>query len=194
MNYIHVWIIAILLVAFLVYIVSTYNTLVQLRNYVDESFATMDVYLKQRWDLVPNLVESVKTYMQHEQDTLIHMIKLRSESYEQLEIDKRVEYDDHVELFMSKMKAIAESNPELKSNANFLRLNEQLILIENDIATSRKYYNAVVQNLNTKVDAFPSNIIAKIFAIKKFNMYNIQGHEREAVRMVFIDNTERIVK
>ena len=157
------------LVLIVIYVLATYNSLVRLNNSVKEAFATMDVYLKKRWDLIPNIVETVKGYAKHEKETLQSVINLRNSVYDDMSQNEKI--------------ALAESYPDLKANQNFLNLSNQLSKIEEDIANSRKYYNAVVKNMNNKILMFPSNIVAKIFGYKELKMFEAQKSERENVRI-----------
>lgn len=163
-----------------------YNSLVDLKNKVEESFSTMDVYLKKRWDLIPNLVETVKGYCKQEQNTLTEVTKLRSKSYGNLSDDEKVDVNAKLTEGIQKLLAVAENYPELKSNENFINLSQNLNKVEDDIANARKYYNGTVRNYNNKVEMFPSNIIASMFHFEKRKMYEITDEkERENVKVQF---------
>lgn len=170
-------------VLIVIYVLATYNSLVRLNNSVKEAFATMDVYLKKRWDLIPNIVETVKGYAKHEKETLQSVINLRNSVYDDMSQNEKIEANEKINSGISKIIALAESYPDLKANQNFLNLSNQLSKIEEDIANSRKYYNAVVKNMNNKILMFPSNIVAKIFGYKELKMFEAQKHERENVRI-----------
>ena len=161
----------------------TYNSFVSLKNMVRDSFANMDVYLKKRWDLIPNLIAVVKSYAQHEKDVLTKISELRSVSYKQIPDSKKININQKLYSELNKIMLIVEAYPELKANENFLKLNTQLIEVEDEIANSRKYYNAVVREYNTKVETFPNSIIAKIFNFKTEKMFEINSIERENVRV-----------
>ena len=178
-------IIGIVVVLLILYFVSTYNTFVRLKNTVEEAFSTMDVYLKQRWDLIPNIVETVKGYAKHEKSTLEEVIKLRNTAYDQMSPDEKLEANKSLSQGITKIMALAESYPDLKANENFKDLSQQLTKVEADIANARKYYNAVVRKFNDKVEMFPSNIVAKLFHYKKEKMFEIQEAERENVKVEF---------
>ena len=168
------WIIvAVVLVLLIIYIISTYNTLVRLRNSVRESFSTMDVYLKKRWDLIPNLVETVKGYAKHEKETLEGVIKLRNGAYDSMSHEEKINANQELSRGITKIMALAENYPELKANTNFTDLSNQLSKVEEDIANARKYYNAVVRRFNDKVEMFPSNLVAKMFVFKLEKMFEI---------------------
>ena len=175
----------IIIVLILAFIFGTYNSLVQLRNKVKEAFSTMDVYLKKRWDLIPNLVETVKGYASHEAKTLEEVTNLRNKSYSDLDQSEKVDVNNKLTSCINKLLAVAENYPDLKANTNFLDLSNQLTGIENDIANSRKYYNATVRNLNDKVQMFPSNIVAGMFGFKEEKMFEANEQERENVKVQF---------
>ena len=168
------------------YIVSAYNSLVKLRNSVEEAFATMDVYLKKRWDLIPNIVVSVKGYAKHEAETLQNVIAARNGNYSNMTAEQKISADSELTRALGSINAVAERYPELKANQNFLDLNEQLKKNEEDIANARKYYNAVVKKYNNKTQLFPSSIVASMFKFEKKQMFNIEKpEEKEAVKVEF---------
>ena len=177
------YIIIAVVVVLLLLVFTTYNSFVKLNNKVEEAFSTMDVYLKKRWDLIPNIVETVKGYAKHEKSTLEEVINLRNSSYDKMNTNDKVETNNKLSQGISKLMAIAESYPELKSNENFKDLSKQLVKVEEDIANARKYYNGTVRIYNDKVQMFPSNIIAGIFGYKVKNMFEANESERENVRI-----------
>jgi len=164
---------------------STYNALVRLKNTVKEAFSTMDVYLKKRWDLIPNLVETVKGYAKHEKETLEGVIRLRNGAYDKMSPEEKINANQELSRGITKIMALAENYPDLKANENFKDLSAQLTRVEEDIANSRKYYNAVVRNFNNKVQMFPSNIIASLFKFKEEKMFEIVEEQRENVQVKF---------
>ena len=172
------------LVALLViYIFITYNSLIKLSNRVKEAFATMDVYLKKRWDLIPNLVEVVKGYMKHEASVLENVVKLRNSSYDKMSLTDKIDTNEQLTAGLSKLMVVAESYPDLKASQNFSDLSTQLSKVEDEIANSRKYYNAVVRNMNTKIEMFPSNIVAKMFSFQLSKMFEADTNEKENVKV-----------
>ena len=176
------------LILLLGYTFATYNSLTGLRNKVKEAFATMDVYLKKRWDLVPNIVEAVKGYVKHEKETLENVIHLRNSakgSYDTMSVEDKIGTNEKLSAGVSKIIALAENYPDLIANQNFLDLSAQLEKVEDDIANARKYYNAVVKNMNNKVQMFPSNICAQIFGFKEIAMFETNQSEREHVKVEF---------
>ena len=167
----------------LIYILLTINSLIRLNNKVKESFATMDVYLKKRWDLIPNLVEVVKSYSNYEKNTLQNIINLRNNNYDELNYDDKLKTNNKLSENITKLFALVENYPEIKANENFLKLSDNLTKIEDEIANSRKYYNAIIRIYNNKVEMFPSNIIAKLFKFKVKTMYEIKESEKESVKV-----------
>ena len=131
----------VILFVILLYVLATYNSLVSINNVVKEAFSTMDVYLKKRWDLVPNLVESVKGYVNYENETLTKITELRAGSYEQMNIGKKININEELTKGIETLLAVSENYPELKSSENFMQLSNELTKVEDDIANSRKYYN-----------------------------------------------------
>ena len=172
-------------VLILLFVLVTYNSLVRLKNKVEEAFATMDVYLKKRWDLIPNLVETVKGYAKHEKETLTEVIEMRNKSYNQMSDEEKIAANQQLSRGIAKIFALSESYPELKANSNFMDLSNQLSKVEEDIANSRKYYNGVVRSYNDKIAMFPSNLIAGMFGYKRKSMFEADEAERENVKVEF---------
>lgn len=166
-----------------IYVFVTYNSLVKLKLRVDEAFATMDVYLKKRWDLIPNIVETVKGYASHEQATLEKVVALRSGAYNNMSTENKLDVNNKITDALSKLMLVAENYPELKANENFMDLSNQLVQVEDEIANSRKYYNGTVRLMNNKVQMFPSNLVAKMFGFKNMNMFQADAGERENVKV-----------
>ena len=175
----------VVLLIILGYFAFSYNTGVRLRNYVREAFATMDVYMKKRWDMIPNLVETVKGYAQHENDVFAKITELRNKNYTNLSNEQKMEVNKQLGLGLAQLIAVAENYPDLKANQNFSMLMEQLSAVENDIADSRKYYNGTVREFNNFTEFFPSNIIAALFGFKAEKMFEINDKERENVKVSF---------
>lgn len=167
------------------YTIGVYNRGVSLRNYAREAFATMDVYLKKRWDLVPNLVETVKGYSEFEQNTFLKVTELRSKNYSTMTTEEKLDANKELNGAIRSILAVAENYPDLKSNETYTNLMNQLNSLENDIANSRKYYNGTVRELNTFLEVFPSNIIGSTFGLKKEPMFAAEENERENVKVEF---------
>lgn len=173
----------IILVLCVIYYLVTYNNFVRLNNKVKESFATMDVYLKKRWDLIPNIVETVKGYAKHEKDTLKEIVAVRNGDYDKLSQDEKIKTNEQINRGVSRLMALAESYPDLKANENFLSLQAELSGIEDEIAQSRKYYNAVVREFNDKVEMIPSNVVAKTLGYKAKDMFIAEENEKKSVKV-----------
>lgn len=165
------------------YILVTYNSLIKSNNIVREAFSTMDIYLKKRWDLIPNLVEVVKGYSKHEEETFIKITELRTNIYDNMSIDKKINVNEQLTQGISKIMAISENYPELKASENFMQLSNELTKIEDEIANSRKYYNGTVRILNNKIEMFPSNMVANIFGFKQVNMFETSTEEKNNVKV-----------
>lgn len=181
-----VLIVAALLVILIAVFVGMYNGLVKKKIMCEESFSTMDVYMKKRYDLVPNLVETVKGYASHEKETLENVIKARNMATGAETAEEQLAGDNMLTGALKSLFAVAEAYPDLKANANFMDLQHQLTSIEDDIANSRKYYNATVREFNTNIEVFPKNIVASMFKFTKKPMYEVQSEEeRQAVKVQF---------
>ncbi len=166
-------------------VIAAYNNGVKLRNYVREAFSTMDVYLKKRWDLIPNLIETVKGYATHEKDVFEKITELRNKNYTGLTNEQKMEINQQIGLGLAHLIAVAENYPDLKANESFQMLMQDLSAIETDIANSRKYYNGCVRDYNNYTEYFPTNIIAAVFGFKHEKMFEINEQERENVKVSF---------
>ncbi len=166
-------------------LIFAYNKAIVLRNYVREAFSTMDVYLKKRWDLIPNLIEIVKSYAAHEKDVFEQVTKLRSANYSKLKTSQKIDVNEKLTSGVAKILAVAENYPEIKANQNYALLMTQLADVEEDIANSRKYYNGTVRELNTYTETFPSNIICALFGVKRAKLFEINESERNSIKVNF---------
>lgn len=181
-----VWIIVgIVVILIVIFFVSTYNALVVLRNRVKDQWAQIDVQLKRRFDLIPNIVETVKGYAKHEKETLKGVIEARNKFTVAQTPQQEIEANNQLTNAVSKLFALAESYPELKANTNFTSLQEELSVTEDKIASARQFYNDTVLSLNNKIDMFPSNIVASIFKFKKETFFEASETERENVKVKF---------
>ena len=166
--------------------VGTYNGFISGGTKVDEAFSTMDVYLQKRYDLIPNLVETVKGYAKHEKETLDAVVSARTAAHSATNVEDKLKAESELSGALGRLLMITEAYPELKANTNFLNLQEDLQGMEGEIASARKYYNAVVRDYNIKVDSVPSNIIAGIFNFKKRPMFEIADEsQRQNVKVQF---------
>lgn len=173
------------LVIALLYGVSIYNRLVKLRNLVQEAWSSIDVMLKKRHDLIPNLVETVKGYATHERETLENVTKARNLAVGADSVEAKEAAEKNLNQAMMNLFAVAEQYPDLKANANFQQLQAELSSIENDIEKSRRYYNGTVRENNTLVESFPSNIVANMYKFEKskfFELENIADREVPSVK------------
>lgn len=178
-----IYIVITIIVLTVIYTLAIYNSFVQLNNKEKEAFSTMDVYLKKRWDLIPNIVEIVKGYAKQEKDTLKEIGELRNGTYERMSDEEKIKINEQLSNAVNKVMALAEEYPELKANENFKNLSNQLTKLEDDIANSRKYYNGVIRIYNNKVEMFPSNIFARLFGYKSKAMFEASANERENVKV-----------
>ncbi|MGD0120342.1 MAG: LemA family protein [Candidatus Binatus sp.] len=156
----------IVIVAIVVWAVFAYNRLVSLRNQVDNSWRQIDVQLKRRHDLIPNLVEAVKGYMQFERDTLTQVVEARAKAISAPDQASRMAAESQITTGLGRLLAVIENYPQLKADENVLKLQEELTTTENQIAFARQAYNDVVLELNTRIQSFPSNLIAGNFGFK----------------------------
>lgn len=182
MGWIIVGIVALLVIAG----ISMYNSLVKMKNMVEEAFSTMDVYLKKRYDLVPNLVNTVKGYATHENETLEAVISARNSAVSTDNPSARIEAEGQLSQALGRLFALSESYPDLKANTNFMDLQKQLQTLETEIAQSRKYYNGVTRQYNIKTESVPTNIIANMFGFDKMPLFEVQNEvERQNVKVEF---------
>lgn len=179
------WILIAVLVVIVLWIVSTYNSLVGLRNTCKEAFSTMDVYLKKRWDLIPNLVETVKGYAKHESDTLKGVIEARNKFTVASTPEDEMKANNELTGAIRHLFALSESYPELKADTSFLKLQSNLEETEDKISSARQFYNDTVLSLNNKVELFPSNLVAKIFGFKKEAFFEAETEAKVAPKVQF---------
>ncbi|MBO4483357.1 MAG: LemA family protein [Prevotella sp.] len=171
-------IVAIVIIALI--LISMYNNLVKLRNNRENAFANIDVQLKQRYDLVPQLVNTVKGYASHERELLEKVTAARSACMNATSINDRVQADNALGAALSGLRVAVEAYPDLKANQNFLQLQNELSDIENKLASVRRFFNSATKELNNAVQSFPSNIIAGMFGFKKEPMFEIPASDRAA--------------
>ena len=178
-------VIAVIVVLILIWFASTYNGLIRKRNTCEEAFSTMDVYLKKRFDLIPNLVSTVKGYAKHESETLEKVIAARNSGATQT-VEERMQDENQITGALRQIFALSENYPDLKANQNFLDLQGQLKSIEADIANARKYYNGAVKAFNNACEQVPSNIVANMFHFERKPMFEVKEEaERENVKVEF---------
>jgi len=158
--------------------VSMYNSLVKLRNNRENAFADIDVQLKQRHDLIPQLVESVKGYAAHEKDTLDRVIQARNGAVSAQGIDNKIAAENSLTSALAGMRVTLEAYPDLKANQNFLQLQEEISDVENKLASVRRFFNSATKELNNAVETFPSNIVAGMFGFKKEIFFDLGTEQR----------------
>lgn len=169
-----------------IYFISVYNKLVSLRNLVQEGWSSIDVMLKKRHDLIPNLVETVKGYATHERETLDSVIQARTAAQQANSVESKEVAEKNLDKAMLNLMAVAEQYPDLKANANFQQLQAELSAVEGDIEKARRYYNGTVRNNNTTVQSFPSNVVAGMFGFKDATFFELQNAaEREVPSVKF---------
>lgn len=164
--------------------ISTYNSLIKYRNWVKESWSQIDVQLKRRHDLIPNLVNTVKGYAKHEQETLEKVIQARNQLVTGTP-QERIDADNEIQTALKSIFALSEAYPDLKANQNFLNLQEELTSTENKVAYSRQLYNKTVADYNIKRETFPTNLIAGMFNFHAEQQLSIPEEEREAPTVNF---------
>jgi LemA protein len=168
------------------YAVQIYNSLIRLRNQVKNAWSQIDVQLKRRHDLIPNLIETVKGYMTHERDTLENITKARSAAVEASSVADKSKAETELSGALGKFNLVVENYPDLKANQNFLELQEELTSTENKISFSRQAYNDQVLFYNNKIEMFPSNILAGMFNFVKEEFFEIEVEaEREVPKVEF---------
>jgi LemA protein len=179
-------VVVVLLVAVIAWAVVTYNGLIRLRNLVQEAWRQIDVELTRRHDLIGNLVETVKGYAAHERGTLEDVMKARSAAMSGGQSPaQQAQSEGLLSQALGRLIAVAEAYPDLKANQNFMALQNELTATEDRIASARRYYNANVRELNTKVETVPSNIVAGMFNIGRAEYFEVEGEERDPVKVDF---------
>lgn len=166
--------------------ISTYNKFVKMKNDVEEAYSTMDVYMKKRYDLIPNLVETVKGYARHEKEALESVMKARYSCMSANTQEEKAQSENWLAGTLKTLFSVAENYPELKANANYISMMNSLQTIEAEIASSRKYYNGAVKVYNTKREVFPANIVARHYNFEKKVLFEIENvEERKAPKVEF---------
>ena len=173
------------IVVITVMLIGMYNRFVTLKNQCDESWSGIDVQLKRRYDLIPNVIETVKGYAKHEKETLENVITARNRAMSAATVEDRAEAEKTLAGSLKTVFALTESYPDLKANQGFVDLQKTLADIENNIQNARRYYNAVVRDFNTMCETFPSVLIANMFAFSKKQYFEINEAERENIKVQF---------
>lgn len=165
--------------------IAVYNSLITLRNKVDEGWSDIDTQLKRRWDLIPNMVETVKGYAKHEEKVFTQVTEARSMAMQAKTPEEHAKAENMLTSTLKSLFAVAENYPELKANQNFMDLQATLREVEEHIQMSRRYYNGTVRDFNTKLQVFPNNIIAGFLGFKKRDFFEIEEEERKNVKVSF---------
>ena len=179
------WIILVVVVLLVMFVISNYNALVQLRNNVKDQWAQIDVLLKRRADLIPNLVETVKGYTKHEKGTLEAVVNARNKAVSATTPEDEMKANGELTQALSRLFALTESYPELKANTNFMDLQANLKETEDKISYARQFYNDAVLKYRNKLEMFPSNIIASIFGFKPEAFFEATENEKEVPNVKF---------
>ena len=176
----------IIIAAFLLLLISLYNSLIQKKNAIENAFFSMDVMLKKRYDLIPQLVETVKGYMQHEKETLVQLIELRQRILSpDIRTDQKVEIDNKINETLQQLSLNFENYPQLKASENFLHLQRSMNETEEQLAASRRFYNAAVNDYHNSIEMFPSNIVASWMGLKHRSFFSIADDQKQVPSINF---------
>jgi LemA protein len=178
------WVLLAVLGAAVLWAISLYNRLVQLRNGSESAWSDIDVQLKRRWELIPNLVETVKGYAQHERATFEQVTAARSQAMQATTPAERASAEANLQGVLKSLFAVAEAYPELRANENFLGLQRELSGLEEAIQNARRYYNAVVRDLNTAIESFPANLVAGPLGFSKREYFELDAAEERSAPQV----------
>ena len=178
-------ILIVVVVLLLLFVVGNYNKLVHARNKVENHVSQIDIQLKRRAELIPNLVETVKGYAKHEKETLEGVIEARNKAVSAGSVNEKIEANNELTGALNKLLAVAEAYPDLKANENFKDLQSNLKDTEDKITYARQFYNDSAMNFNNVVQMFPSNIIAGMFGFKKFDYFKIEEKDKETPKVEF---------
>ena len=184
------YIIGLIVLVILAWVVGLYNALISLKNKVEEAWSDIDVQLKRRYDLIPNLIETVKGYATHEQGTFEKVIQARNSAMSahnsNASLKEQAANENMLSATLKSIFALAEAYPDLKANTNFAKLQDELSDTENKIQASRRFYNGMVRDFNIKIESFPNNIIANMLSFKKREYFEVENEaERNNVQVKF---------
>lgn len=166
-------------VILLLFFISVYNRLVKLRNNREQAFYDIDVQLKQRHDLIPQLVNAVKGYMKHEEGVLTEITEARAGAIKANTIDEKIDAENRLSNALQGLQISVEAYPDLKANQNFMNLQEEISDVENKLAASRRYFNSATKELNNAVEVFPANLVAGMFGFKREKMFDLGTTQRD---------------
>ena len=179
------WIILGLIVLIFFWLIGIYNVLVRLKIRVEEAWSDIDVQLKRRYDLIPNLVEAVKGYVKHEKELLENVTKARANAMNAKTPESKGKAENMLSETLKSLFAVAENYPDLKASQNFAKLQDELSDTENKIQAARRFYNGKVRDFNTKIEIFPNNLVAGMLSFKKREFFEIEKKEKENVKVEF---------
>ena len=181
-----IWIIVVVIAIILFGIIAIFNRLVGLKNRTDEAWSDIDVQLKRRYDLIPNLIETVKGYAKHEKELLEKVTQARTEAMKSKGLVDKAKAENQITEALKSVFAVAENYPNLKANENFVELQKEITDTEDKIQASRRFYNANVRDLNIVIESFPSNVVAGVFGYKKKELFELEDvGERKNVEVKF---------
>ena len=179
------WVLIAAVAVIIFWLIGVYNGLIRLRNRTDEAWSDIDVQLKRRYDLIPNLVETVKGYAKHEKELFENVTKARTTAMGAKGVAEKGKAENMLAGTLKTLFAVAENYPDLKANQNFLKLQDELSDTENKIQAARRFYNGNVRDFNTKIQVFPNNLIAGMLGFKKYEFFEIGEGEKEPVKVQF---------
>ena len=179
------WIIILVIVVLAGLLISLYNKLAKQKVLINEASADIETFLKQRYDMIPNLVEIVKGYAKHEQDTFTKVTEMRTIAMSASTLEEKMKYEKELSGAITNLLAVAESYPELKANENFKELQTSLKDLEDNIQKSRRFYNGTVRDFNSMIAVFPNNLVAGFFGYKDMPFFEATDEEQENVKIKF---------
>jgi len=180
------WVIIVVVAVIAFWLVGVYNSLIKLRNQTDEAWSDIDVQLKRRYDLIPNLIETVKGYAKHERELFEKVTQARAAAINAKGAEEQGKAENMLEGTLKSLFAVAENYPDLKANQNFLKLQDELTDTENKIQAARRFYNGNVRDFNTKIQVFPNNMIAGMMGFNKYEFFELEQEEaKEPVKVQF---------
>ena len=178
-------IILVVVAAIVLWLISVFNALIKLKNQTQEGFSDIDVQLKRRHDLIPNLIETVKGYAKHEREVFEKVTQARTAAINAQGVNEKIKAENMLSETLKSIFAVAENYPDLKASQNFLKLQDELSDTENKIQAARRFYNGQVRDFNTKIQIFPNNLVASLLGFGKFDFFEAGASERENVAVKF---------
>ena len=179
------WILGGIIVGFILWLIGVYNGLIRLRNRTKEAWSDIDVQLKRRYDLIPNLIEAVKGYAAHEKNLFEKVTQARTQAMQSQGISEKAKAENMLSQTLKSLFAVAENYPNLRASENFSKLQDELSDTENKIQASRRFYNGNVRDFNTKLEVFPNHLIANSLGFTKFEYFEAEEGEKEVVNVNF---------